>query len=301
MKIFAETFSTMRYTPNVQIVMSRYCFDGIISVKFCKEACVMRINLDFPVQQPRDANFQKNAAGRAGGEAEVGDVLAIDPRGVDVHGEDRGVRESQDAMTLFRITEDALDKIEDALVRMGELAERAGSAGGAELERMRLNADDLAEVVRFTSGSTTMGGVPVFGGSAPTSAMWSATIRSVNALSPDSGNERIADAAATGLDALGLGSLDIGAPEAPAKIEAAAVLAASAKDTMRTQAARMGDVAREMAARALNRFSAGTRITDTNTAAGLMQFVREGITTTPDASVSAQARQDSFEVVKVDA
>jgi hypothetical protein len=184
---------------------------------------------------------------------------------------------------------------------MGELAERAGSESGGELERVRLSADDLLEVVRFASDNTTMGGVPVFGGSAPTAAMWNTAIMSVNTLYPNAGSERIADAAASGLDALGLGGLDIAAPEAPARIEAAAVLAASARETMKTQAAMMGDAAREAAARALNRFSAGTRITDANAAASLMQSLRDSIAASSDASVPAQARQDSFEVVKIDA
>lgn len=267
----------------------------------------MRINPDFPIQQPVGANFQKNAAERTGGEVEARDVLAIDSKDRDVRAADRGVRASQDAMTLFRIAEESLSKIEDALVRMARLSNRAamGDASEAERENMRFEMDDLAETVRFAGEETTMGGVPVFGEGADTAAMWNETMQNVAALSPNDDNEKIAGVAETGLEALGLGDLNIGtkgaAVAAAARIGAAIGKVSGDRETMATQAGRMGEVARDQALRAVAHFPVRSRITDSNAAAGLMAFIRDGIDGQPDRSVLAQARQNSLEVTKINA
>lgn len=264
----------------------------------------MRINPDFPIPQRVGANFQKNTAERVGGEVKSRDVLAIDSKDLDVRAADRGVRESQDAMTLFRITDNSLAKIEDALARMAGLADKAaaGNASEAELENMQFEMDDLAEIVRFASEETAMGGVPVFGEGSDTAAMWSETIQSVDALSPNDDNARLAGVAETGLEALGLGDLNVAtgdaARAAAAKIEAAAARISGDRETMTTQAERMGEVARDQATRAVAPFTMKSRITDSNAAAGLISFIRDNIGGLSDLSILSQTRQNSFEVGK---
>lgn len=282
-----------------------WAVDNIFVELSARRRCIVRINSDLPIQNTNIQNTQRNGAEGARSNDEVKDVVSINGgplRSVEM---DRGIRDSQDAMTLFRIADDSLAKIEDSLMKMGELAQNAanGRFCESEIELAQFEMDDLVERVGFAADSATMRGVPVFGDVSDTGAMWISTWQNLNALSPKPDNDMVLSLPATGVGALGLSGVSVAtrasAAEAGNRISGAIAKVTIERTVTTSQINRMGAVASELAINSMKSFSQGTRITDTDAAAGLMAFVGRALSDSPEAAFAAQSNLLSDEVAKL--
>lgn len=263
----------------------------------------MRINSDLPIQNTGIQNTQRGDTGNVRSSDAAKDVVSINSGATRLADSDRGIKASQDAMTLFRIAEDSLSKVEGFLMKMGELAYSAANdqLSPSESDSVRFEMDDLIERIDFAAGGATMGGVPVFGDAADTGAMWSSTRQNLDELSPMTDNSMIFSLSAVGVRELGLGATDLSthksAGDLLGRISDAIAKVTLDRTLASSQANRMGVVASELAMNSLKNFSPIARITDAHTAAGLMAFVGRAVSESPDASFAAQANLAVEEVV----
>lgn len=263
----------------------------------------MRINSDLPIQNTGIQNAQRSDAGSVRSSDAAKDVVSINSGTTRLADSDRGIKASQDAMTLFRIAEDSLSKVESFLMKMGELAYTAanGQPDASESDSLQFEMNDLIERIDFAAGGATVGGVPVFGGAPDTGAMWNSTAQNVDALSPMADNSMIFSLPAVGVRELGLDATNLStrksAGESLGWISDAIAKVTLDRTVAASQANRMGAVASELAMSSLKNFSSVARITDAHTAAGLMAFVGRAVSESPDASFAAQANLAAEEII----
>lgn len=243
----------------------------------------MKINSDLPIQNnsminSRTENGHAQSETRATSSKDVVEVGTAGDARMRLRETDRNIRDAQDAMTFFRLTDDALGKMEGAAARMQVLAEQASAEDLSDeaRENIQFEMDNLADLIDFTASNARMGGVSIFGEGDDTKALWNDMAQKVSGLLSGGDSDAILPISTTAPGSLGLNGLNLatpdGAKDAAAKIDSALSDLASSREMMSAEAESMGNVARDLASRAFNRTASATRFADFNAAASVMDF-----------------------------
>lgn len=234
----------------------------------------MRIGNGFSLAQLAELDPRKTTAHRSAKAAKT-DAVSVAMFGAEARAADMDVRAAQNTMTLFRIAESSLARMESSFVRMSELAGdiEAGVLSSAEINTAAVEASALSSVVSGASDAK-MAGVPLFGNGKETEAMWGVAAGNAAALA-ESDYDQIASVATINDKIAAAAAARITDQGAARKFYDAAAAAGAARETMTREAALMGDAAIDLARDAIESFAAAAARPAGASARGLAAFAAE--------------------------
>lgn len=201
------------------------------------------------------------------------DAVDVGRIGADARAADMDVRQTQNTMTLFRIAEDSLMKIESAFVRLSELADGVTYLSPAERNTAATEAIGIYDEIKQASRAT-MGGVSIFGTAPVTEAMWGVAADNAVTLA-ESDRDPITAIPSLGAFVEDAAKIRVTDEAATISFYNTATKVGAARETMTREAVLMGDAAMTLAYSALEDLRKAA--SSPYVGASLMSFVADNL------------------------